>query len=112
MAEGEDVMAWKRQRTSQSVSVNADVDLDDFSEKQLLQALIDASWISEEEAEAIETRSSAKGAKAAIGTLEKAAALDDDELYEARTQLLRGNRSEALIHLERFLGRDWIGTLQ
>lgn len=106
-------MAWKRQRTSQNVSVDADVDLDQFSEKQLLQALIDASWISEEEAEVIETRSSVKGAKTGIGTLEKAAALDeDDELYEARTQLRRGNKSEALIHLERFLGRDWIGALQ
>lgn len=105
-------MAWKRQRTSQSVSVDADVDLDDFSEKQLLQALIDASWISEEEAEAIETRSSLKGAKTAIGALEKTDTLDDAELHEARDQLRRGNKSEALIHLERFLGRDWIGELQ
>lgn len=100
-------MSWKRQRTSQSLEVSADVDLDDFSEEQLLQALIDSKWISEDEATAIQKRAATKerGSIFANGA-------DADELHEASAYLRRGNRHEALIHLERFLGLDWIGELQ
>jgi hypothetical protein len=88
------------------MSVDVDVDLDDFSEKQLLQGLVDAKWITEQEAEAIEKRQSTKQGGGILANP------IDDELEEASSQLRRGNRSEALIHLERFLGRDWIGALQ
>lgn len=96
-------MVWKRKSTS--ISVDVDVDLDDFSETQLLQALIDAKWISEEEADAIEKRSSVKS----DGTI---FIKPDTELLNATDCVRRGNKQEALIHLERFLGRDWIGVLQ
>ncbi|KAA0684569.1 hypothetical protein DTW90_36125 [Neorhizobium sp. P12A] len=99
-------MTWKRQRTTARIDVTANVDLDDFSEQQLLQALIDAKWISEEEAEAIEKRSASKSPVSIF------VSSYDDELSEARSNLRRGHRSEALIHLERYLGRDWIGVLQ
>lgn len=94
-------MAWRRQSTSTSV----DVDLDDFSTEQLLQALIDAKVISESEAESLSKRSAASERQNAFGVN------DADELYTARQYLMRGNRDEALIHLERFLGREWIGAL-
>ncbi len=97
-------MSWKVQRTSQRIDVEAN--LDDFDELQLLQALIDAKWLTENEALAIQKRAATK---------EKAnvfASADADELLEASDHLRRGNRHEALIHLERFLGRDWIGALQ
>ncbi|MCS0459487.1 hypothetical protein [Rhizobium favelukesii] len=98
-------MSWKRQRTSQRIDVEAD--LDDFDELQLLQALIDAKWISEDEAAAIEKRAATIAASAAIFASGGA-----DDFQEATACLRRGNRHEALIHLERFLGRDWIGQLQ
>jgi hypothetical protein len=94
-------MAWKRRSTSVSV----DVDLDDFSAEQLLQGLIDAKWISEEEAETIKTRS--PGAKL-IGAPNPVG----EDLENARRALRRGNKSEALHFIEYHLGREWIGTLQ
>lgn len=97
-------MAWKIQRTSKSVSV--DVELDDFSNEELLQGLIDSKWVTETEAEAIRIRSS----KCASSSIFKST--DAEELDSARDELLRGRRSEALIHLERFLGREWQGVLQ
>lgn len=95
-------MAWKRRSTSVSV----DVDLDEFSEDQLLQGLIDAKWISEEEAETIKTRS--PGAHKPIG----ASNPSGEDLENARRALRRGNKSEALHFIEYHLGREWIGTLQ
>lgn len=97
-------MAWKTQSTRTSVST--DLDLDEFTAEQLLQGLIDARYLSEQEAEAIKMRK-AKGDKPSFPKDADAAELD-----EARDFLLRGNRSEALIHLERFLGREWSGMLQ
>lgn len=98
-------MAWKKQRTT--VSVRVDTDLDDFSEEQMLQGLIDAGWITENEAEVITARKAADDKRTAIKI-----AGDEDELQEARDNLRRGNKSEAFIHLERFLGREWSGLLQ
>jgi hypothetical protein len=98
-------MAWKRQNTHTSVSV--DCDLADFSEEQLLQGLIDAKWVTEQEAEALRLRK-AKDEKTPVVF----AGTDVAELDEARDFLRRGNRSEAVIHLERFLGREWSGMLQ
>ncbi|MQU72373.1 hypothetical protein [Sinorhizobium meliloti] len=96
-------MAWRRQSTSVSV----DVDLDDFDEMQLLQGLIDAKWISQAEAEAIAARASISERSINIST-----GADFDLLDRARQYLRMGNRQEAIIHLERFLGRDWMGALQ
>lgn len=97
-------MNWKVQRTSRRVDVEAN--LDDFDELQLLQALIDAKWLTENEASAIQKRAATKEKTNVL------ASADADELLEASDHLRRGNRHEALIHLERFLGRDWIGALQ
>ncbi|MGN7738275.1 hypothetical protein [Ensifer sp. 22564] len=94
-------MAWKRRSTSTSV----DVDLEDFDTEQLLQGLIDGKVISEAEAEMLSKRSSVHA-----GQLEFSGAVAD-ELTIARQYLHRGNREEAIIHLERFLGREWIGAL-
>lgn len=100
-------MVWKPQRTLQSVSVDATVELDEFSEEQLLQALIDSRWISETEAEAIQKRAAVKEKTNVFFSSPEAS-----ELEEANDCLRRGNRREAIIHLERFLGRGWIGELQ
>lgn len=97
-------MTWKVQRTSQRIDVDAN--LDDFDELQLLQALIDAKWITEGEASVIQKRAATKEKANVFNST------DADELLEAGDHLRRGNRHEALIHLERFLGRDWIGALQ
>lgn len=95
-------MAWKRQDTSTSI----DVDLGDFSYAQLLQALIDGSVISESEAEQIQKR--AKDLSKPVLSKQP----DTWELDVASEYLRRGNRDEAVLHLERYLGRDWVGTLQ
>jgi hypothetical protein len=95
-------MTWRRQSTSVSV----DVDLDDFSCEQMLQGLIDAKWLTAEEASAITARSSS-AEPLSIGLSDR----QGDDLHDARRFLRMGNRQEALIYLERFLGRDWIGAL-
>lgn len=97
-------MAWKRVCKSTSV----DVDLIEFNNDQLLQGLIDSKWLTESEAEAIKARA-ARNERAST-VLESAPATE--ELAEATADIRRGRKSEALIHLERFLGRDWIGRLQ
>ncbi|MEY9098850.1 hypothetical protein ABIA24_001759 [Sinorhizobium fredii] len=98
-------MAWKRQSTSVSV----DAELSDFDELQLLQGLIDAKWLSQAEAEAISAR--AKLAERS-SPLNVSTGADFDTLDRARQYLRMGNRNEAIIHLERFLGREWMGALQ
>lgn len=96
-------MAWKNQRTHHSV----DIDLsDEFSCDQLLQGLINANWLSEAEAEAIQKRAATKEKASVIF-----AGSDADEIAEARSCIVRGQKIEALIHLERFLGREWSGRL-
>lgn len=99
-------MAWKRQSTSKSVDI--DVELDEFDECELLQALIDARWISEDEAFSIKARASSTDKKSPVLT----SGPDAEELAEANYCIRRGMKGEAIIHLERFLGRDWIGALQ
>lgn len=101
-------MVWKRKRTDTSVDV--EVSLDEFDETQLLQALIDAKWIDEKEAEAIEKRAS-RTAVDSGKSIFSANVADAEELSEARDNLRRGRKAEALIHLERFLGREWSGML-
>lgn len=93
-------MAWKRQRTSRSIDV--DVELSDFDPEQLLQGLINAGLLTEVEAVAIAARGGFK--KTGENVL-------SDEMQAARDEIYRGRRTEALIHLERALGHEWIGRL-
>lgn len=94
-------MAWKRERTT--TYCGFDMDLDEFSEEQLLQGLIDAKWLSEEEAEAIKQRARSKG-ESNVGFLKD---MPPDDFEIARLEARRGRRSEALIYLSRALGRDF-----
>lgn len=96
--------AWKRRSTKDSVSV--DVDLCDFHTDQLLQALIDDGSISEGEAAAIKGRGGARN-------VEKPSVIrmQPDHVDEAWNELIRGRKGEALHHIERALGNQWIGRL-
>lgn len=96
---------WKRRSTSNSVYANVDVDLDDFDTDQLLQALIDARAISEDEAVRIKKRG--KLAQPSGSIFEAV----PDDVDMAWTEIQRGRKSEALCHIERALGRKWIGRL-
>ena len=98
-------MAWKRKHTQASI----EVDLDEFEEEQLLQGLIDAKWLSEAEAEAIVARARLADKSPSPFMV---AGNPVSELDTARDYLRRGMRAEARVHLERFLGRDWMGVLQ
>jgi hypothetical protein len=101
-------MAWRRRSTFESVDV--DVDVDDFETAVLLQALIEQQMISEDEAEAILSRNGIKrGEKGTI--LKGPTRFPSDEFEMAEEEIRRGRVVEALIHVERFLGREWIGRL-
>lgn len=96
-------MAWKRRSTT--VNVNAEVELSDVDKDSLLQALVDANYITKEEAEAISNRATKKSPFH----------IEDvflaDELERARFYARIGRKSDALHHVENYLGRDWIGLL-
>lgn len=94
---------WRRQSTS------VDVEIHEFSREQLLQGLIDDGCLSESEALAILLRHGMK--EKAKPVLERSNSVDVEELMDARDELARGRRDEALIHLERFLGRGYVGRL-
>jgi hypothetical protein len=94
-------MSWKRQSTS--VTVDAECGLDEFGTGQLLQELINRAIITEAAAAVLLRRE---------GVEQLPKGIDGNELCEAREELLRGRRREALIHLERALGREWLGALQ
>ena len=96
--------AWKRRSTKKSVSV--DTDLSDFDTDQLLQALIDDGSISEGEAVAIKARGSVRG-----GEKPSVIRVQPDDVAEAWNELIRGRKGEALHHIERALGNQWIGRL-
>lgn len=98
-------MAWNRLATERHVYVDLQ---DDFTNPQLLQGLIDAGWISEIEAEAIVKRAAAKEKAAKVIEHQHDGRAD---LAIATDYLHRGLIAEARIHLERALGRDWIGVL-
>ena len=91
-------MTWKRRSTSQDICV--EVDLTEFSDEQLLQALIDSGRITEATANALMSQKP-------HGEQEP-----PDDLYRARLALTRGDRKDALHYIENYLGRDWYGTLQ
>ncbi len=95
--------AWRRQSTSRDVDV--EVDLGDFSPKQLLQELIDDKMITEAEALAILKRSEGKDKAGAILDIES------EPIDDAWNEVLRGRKAEALVLLERALGTVWIGKL-
>ena len=85
------------------------IDIDEFSPEDMLQGLIDAHYLTEEEAEKIEKRADRRSSTSLTFDIE---AQSRDELEIARDMMRIGKRIEALIHLERFLGREWIGVLQ
>jgi len=97
-------MGWKRESTRTDAYV--EVELDDFSERALLQGLIDAKWITEAEAEAISLRAGAKDGRDVI----KSGVVTDD-IERAQYYASHGNKQEALIYLERALGGDFLGRL-
>lgn len=92
-------MTWRTKSTS------VDIDISEFDAEQLLQGLIDAGWLTGDEAEAIEARG--RDRSKALSFLGGA----DTEFEDARWHLSNGRRREAAVHLERFLGREWIGVL-
>ena len=100
-------MTWERRYTRREVETSVDVDLDDFDERELLQQLIDVGWLTEAEAVAITARASKKTESPVLdGARIDAVALDD-----ALADITCGRRQEALIRLERALGREWVGRL-
>lgn len=93
-------MAWKRRSTSRSI--DTEVELSDFDPEQLLQALINYGLLTEDEAAAVAARG------------DRCSLLDEiapTELEVARMDLRVGRRTDALIHLERALGNEFIGRL-
>lgn len=89
---------WKRRDTSADVRV--EVDLDAFDTEQLLQELIHRKILTEGQAFALAKRESK-------GTFDVGA----DDIEMARTEIMRGRRSEALIYIERALGHEFMGKL-
>lgn len=94
-------MAWKNRRTTKDVDV--EIDLDEFEPAELLQALINAKYLSNEEAERLLARGKAQERL----DFDFSAGLDNAELDIAHDELVRGRKQEALVHLERALG--WRG---
>ncbi|MCS0497901.1 hypothetical protein [Ancylobacter mangrovi] len=94
-------MVWKQRGTIERVQV--EVDLSDFDTGQLLQELIDRQIIESADAEKLLAREKI--------TVQGTAISPNDEICLARSELAIGRRSEALIHIERALGNDFIGRL-
>lgn len=86
---------WKR--CSTSVSVDVDLDLEDFDTNQLLQELINRQIINESTAAGL-----LSGRKAATSA---------EDLLIASHEIILGHKTEALIHIERALGGNFIGRL-
>lgn len=100
-------MTWRQHDTWTSSA--CEVHLDDFTPPQLLQSLIDRQWLSEAEAALIQARAKARDRFEPI--FERQTLVDADTLGLALAELVSGRREEALIHLERALGSEWIGRL-
>jgi hypothetical protein len=97
-------MGLRRRTVNTSVSI--DVDLDEFSDEQILQYMVETKWLTEDEANSLKKRKRAGSAENVFATS------GIDEFVIANDYIRRGMRGEALIHLERFLGHDWYGKLQ
>lgn len=93
-------MPWKRRSTS--VWIDTDVHLDSFDTGQLLQELISRSIISETDATKLLEREKPDFYQAPK---------EPEELDVARYELVNGRRGEAIVHIERALGREFIGRL-
>lgn len=106
-------MKWKCHSTSESVSVDAKVDLDEFRTASLLQELVNRGIINETEAAALLARESEKEPSPLLrkNVINAVGPIDEESLSVALEYAQRHNRAEALIHLERALGRDWNGML-
>lgn len=96
-------MAWKK--VSTTVRVEAEADLGDADTEQLLQELIFRGLLRESEAEAIAERRKNDFAASAYLRLKA------DDFGVALDEIRRGRRIEALIHIERALGGEFIGRL-
>lgn len=94
-------MVWKKQSTDTDVTV----DLGDFNVEQLLQHLIDGDYITEVEAEMIMNREDLETDVAPIP------GVDTDCIEQAWNLVIRGDKHEALVWIERALGGEWIGRL-
>lgn len=94
-------MAWKRRSTTSSV--NVDVDLCNFDVNELLQGIIDAGYLTETEAEAIAARKPNEFGTAPLSLAE--------HLNDARNEIRRHRPREALVHIEKALGNEFIGEL-
>ena len=93
---------WRRTRSTQVVETS----LSDFDTEQLLQELIDNMTITEAEALRIMSRGSAfsPAPEGVIGA-------DPDHVELAWIEIQRGRKTEALHHIERALGNQWLGRL-
>jgi hypothetical protein len=80
---------------SKTVDVEVDIDLDDFDDDDLIDELAARHILTPAEA----TR------------LKSGEPIGPAETEVASWHMRCGRRHEALIHLERALGRDWIGRL-
>lgn len=91
---------------STSVCVDVDVDLDDFDDDDLLDELVSRGTITRPEARAISDRYTADEEPHAVRH-----AFDPEDVEWIRRDLIGGRREEALISIERLLGREFIGLL-
>lgn len=82
------------------VDVEVDVDLDDFDDKDLIEELVSRGTITKSQGKMILRGNPVK------------AGVDLAEVEVATCEIRMGRKREALIHLERALGHDWIGRLQ
>jgi hypothetical protein len=96
-----DAKKWVRQSTCKDVDV--EVDLEDFSNAEILQELIDRDLISEAAAlQLLKPDGQPEIRKPHFHAADYESAFD---------RAMRGQKSDALHFLERALGTEWIGAL-
>lgn len=93
-------MAWKPVSTDAYITV----DLEEFDDEALIQELINREYLTECEAQRIFERD---GMEEDWDVPD----VDMNEISTAWEYAARGNKAEALVHIERALGSEWIGRL-
>lgn len=88
--------------------INVDIDISEFAPEQMLQGLVDAKWLSSDEMHLIAKRAEDREKQPLRFSY---GPLDLDEVDFAAAEIAAGRRAEALIHIERALGSNWIGVL-